>query len=122
MAEPLARLHQAKAGADAELSSFNSVVLRALKETEQALATYTAELDHHVALAQAQERARQAFDLGGGEFAAGAISDLDVLTTEQTLIAADDAVATSETAIVQDQIAVFKALGGGWEQSSKARR
>jgi outer membrane protein TolC len=40
MAEPLARLHQATAGADAaELSSFNSVVLRALKEAKQALAT-----------------------------------------------------------------------------------
>jgi NodT family efflux transporter outer membrane factor (OMF) lipoprotein len=119
MAEPLAKLHQAKAGADAALSGFNSVVLQALKETEQALATYTAELDHHVALVRAQDMARQAFDLGRGEFNAGAISDLDLLTTEQTLIAADAAVAASDAAMVQDQIAVFKALGGGWQQQQQ---
>jgi NodT family efflux transporter outer membrane factor (OMF) lipoprotein len=115
MAEPLARLHQAKAGGDAALAQFQSTVLRALKEAEQALAVYTAELDHHVALARAQENARKAFDLGRGEFGAGAISDLDLLTTEQTLIAADAALATSDALIVQDQIAVFKALGGGWQ-------
>jgi NodT family efflux transporter outer membrane factor (OMF) lipoprotein len=115
MAAPLARLRQANAGADAELSSFNSVVLKALKETEQALAAYTAELDHHAALALARDKARQAFDLGRGDFNAGSISDLDLLTTEQTLIAADANVAASDAAIVQDQIALFKALGGGWQ-------
>ena len=42
------------------------------------------------------------------------LSNLDLLTTEQSLVAADAAVATSDAALIQDQIAVFKALGGGW--------
>ena len=116
MTGPLARLAQAKAGAAAALSNFNSVVLQALKETEQALATYTAELDHHAALAAAQSEARQAFGLAQDEFNAGQISNLDLLTSEQTTINADAAVASSDAALVQDQIAVFKALGGGWQQ------
>jgi outer membrane protein TolC len=32
------------------------------------------------------------------------------------LVALDAAVAASDTTLIQDQIAVFKALGGGWQQ------
>jgi NodT family efflux transporter outer membrane factor (OMF) lipoprotein len=116
MAGPLARLAQANAVASASLSNFNSVVLQALKETEQALALYHAELDHRAALATAQSEAERAFGLARDEFNAGTISNLDLLTSEQTLVDADAAVAASDAALVQDQIAVFKALGGGWQQ------
>jgi len=117
MTGPLARLAQAKAGAAASLANFNSVVLQALKETEQALSIYRAELDHHAALATARSEAQQEFGLAKDEFAAGEISNLDLLTAEQTLIAADDAIALSDAALLQDQISVFKALGGGWQDS-----
>ena len=115
MAGPRARIHQAKAGADAALSSFDGSVLTALKETEQALSIYSAELDHRAALAEAQGDAQKAFDIAHGQFVAGSLSTLDLLTTEQSLVAADAAVAASDAALAQDQIAVFKALGGGWK-------
>lgn len=115
MAGPLARLAQAHANEAAAISNFNSVVLQALKETEQALAVYGAELNHHAALAAAQAEAQQEFTLAQNEFSAGGISDLDLLTAEQTLISADATLAGSDVALVQDQIAVFKALGGGWQ-------
>jgi NodT family efflux transporter outer membrane factor (OMF) lipoprotein len=113
-AGPRARVMQAKAGAAAALSSFDSVVLTALKETAQALSTYAAEADHRAALIGAQAKARRAFELAHGQFVAGAVSNLDLLSSEQVLVAADAAVAVSDLAMVQDQIAVFKALGGGW--------
>jgi NodT family efflux transporter outer membrane factor (OMF) lipoprotein len=109
-----ARIHLARAGADAALAAFDSTVLQALKETEQALATYGAELDHRQALAESQAHAQAALDMAGGQFQAGSASALDLLTSEQALIAADAAVAASDGALAQDQIAVFKALGGGW--------
>ena len=112
---PRARIRQARAGAEGALDSFDSAVLQALKETEQALSAYGAELDHRRALAEAQARAHEAFDLAQGQLAAGSIATLDLLTAEQTLIAADAAVAASDTALVQDQIGLFKALGGGWK-------
>jgi NodT family efflux transporter outer membrane factor (OMF) lipoprotein len=111
---PRARVRQAKANADAALASFDAAVLQALKETEQSLSTYGAELDRRQALADAQTSAQQAFDLAHDQFVAGALTNLELLTTEQSLIAIDAAVAVSDTALVQDQIAVFKALGGGW--------
>ena len=91
------------------------MVLRALTETEQALATYKSELGQHAALAQADAEATQAFSQAEDQMAAGAISALDLLTSEQTLISADAALAASDTTLVQDQIGLFKALGGGWK-------
>ena len=116
---PRARIRQAKAGADAALAGFDSTVLQALRETEQALAAYSAELDRRQDLAEAQDRARRAFDLAQGQYLAGALSQLELLTTEQSLVAADSAVAASDAALSQDQIAVFKALGGGWRTAAR---
>ena len=113
-AGPRARVRQAKAGAEAALARFDSSVLQALKETEQALAAYRSEIEHRAALGEADDKARQAFGLARDQLAAGSVSPLDVLVAEQTLIAADAAVAASDGALAQDQIALFKALGGGW--------
>ena len=115
MQGPLARLAQANAQKAAAVSSFDSVVLQALKETEQTLTIYDAELGHHAALAAAQTQAQQAFAQAQDQYDAGMISALDLLTSEQTLVNADAAVASSDSALLQDQIAVFKALGGGWQ-------
>jgi outer membrane protein, multidrug efflux system len=121
-AGPRARVRQAKAAAVAALANFDAVVLQALKETEQALALYRAELDHRQALSEAQDRAQKAFDIAHAQFIAGAVSDLDLLTSEQQLISTDAAVAASDAALVQDQIAVFKALGGGWRNRETAAK
>jgi len=115
MAAPRARVRQAKAEQAASLASFDGVVLTALKETEQALALYSAALDNRQALGDARSRIHEAFNIARDEFAAGSLSTLDLLTTEQSLVALDAAVASSDAALVQDQIAVFKALGGGWQ-------
>jgi NodT family efflux transporter outer membrane factor (OMF) lipoprotein len=119
MAVPRARVRQAKAARAAVLASFDSVVLTALKETEQALALYSAALDNRQALGDAQERIHEAFRIAHDQFHAGSSSNLDLLTTEQSLVALDAAVASSDAELVRDQIAVFKALGGGWQRKNQ---
>jgi outer membrane protein TolC len=109
-----ARIHQARAGEQAAVAAFDGVVLQALKETDQSLAIYGAELARRQDVLVARDRARQAFDMANDQFLAGATSTLDVLTAEVSLVSAEAAVATSDGALVQDQIGVFKALGGGW--------
>lgn len=118
LAGPLAKLAQTRAGARRALAQYDATVLTALKETAQALAAYRAELDHHAALAAAASEAGQALGMAQDQFTAGGISHLDLLTTEQTKVAADQAVAGSDAALIQDQIVLFKALGGGWERSA----
>ena len=61
-----------------------------------------------------------AYGMAHDQFLAGSLSALELLTTEQSLVAIDAAVAASDATLVQDQIAVFKALGGGWRSDSQA--
>jgi NodT family efflux transporter outer membrane factor (OMF) lipoprotein len=122
MAAPRARVRQAKAQQTGALASFDAAVLTALKETEQALVLYSAALDNRQALGEAQDKVHTAFTIAHDQFLAGALSSLDLLTTEQALVAVDGAVASSDSVLVQDQIAVFKALGGGWQNESQPAR
>ena len=118
MAAPRARVRQAKAGQAAALAAFDGVVLNALKEAEQALATYHAAIDNRQALGEAQARIHSAFGIAHDQLGAGALSSLDLLTTEQLLVTIDSSVASSDAALILDQIAVFKALGGGLRPES----
>ena len=115
-AGPRARIRQAKAFQAAALAAFDEVVLTALKETEQALSTYSVELEHRRALIDAQERIHRSFEIARDGYAAGSTSYLDVLTTEQALVATDAEVASSDAELIQRQIDLFKALGGGWRE------
>jgi len=117
-AGPRARVRQAKASQGAALAQFDSVVLTALKETEQALAEYSAALERRQALADAQGHIHRSFDIAHEEYVAGSVSNLDLLTTEQSLVILDAAVASSDASLIQLQIDVFKALGGGWHNES----
>jgi NodT family efflux transporter outer membrane factor (OMF) lipoprotein len=110
-----ARVHEAGAQASGALASFDGVVLQALGDTEKALSAYGAELDHHTALADAKKNADEALRLADVQFRSGAASFLDLITAEQTAVAADQALAQSDQTISADQVAVFQALGGGWE-------
>jgi len=113
----VARAHvkESSAQASASLASFDSVVVQALKETEQALTTYAAELQHNAATRAARDDADKSFSLAKTLYQAGASSFLDLLTAEQTEVSAEQALAKSDQQLAADQIAVFQALGGGWE-------
>jgi NodT family efflux transporter outer membrane factor (OMF) lipoprotein len=115
----LAQIREAKAVASGALASFDSTVVQALKESEQALTTYAAELQRHTALAAARDHAHQAFVLAKIQYEAGTASYLDLLTAETTLVSADQALAASDQLIATDQVAVFQALGGGWEDAPR---
>ncbi|SDR48842.1 efflux transporter, outer membrane factor (OMF) lipoprotein, NodT family [Paraburkholderia fungorum] len=116
MAVSRAKLSQARADSAAELASFDSRVLNALKETEQALTLYGAEWDRHRALQQARAQHARAFELAELNYKAGALDFLDVLDAERGLVTTDAALAASTEVLASDQVAVFKALGGGWQR------
>jgi NodT family efflux transporter outer membrane factor (OMF) lipoprotein len=115
----VARAHvkEASAQAASALASFDGVVLTALRDTDTALATYGAELDHHRSLLAAQKDAADALRLADIQFKVGAASFIDLLNAESTVVSADQAVAVSDQTLSADQVAVFQALGGGWEDA-----
>jgi NodT family efflux transporter outer membrane factor (OMF) lipoprotein len=112
-----ARVRETTAQTQAAIASFNSTVLTALRDTEQSLATYAAELSRHAALVAAQRHAGEAFGLAQTEYRAGGISFLDLLSAESAEVSADQQLAASDQSLAADQVAVFQALGGGWEQA-----
>jgi NodT family efflux transporter outer membrane factor (OMF) lipoprotein len=110
-----ARIAAADARTEAALATFDQTVLLALQETETALTNYANELDRRADLTEARDQAAQAARLARLRFEAGADSFLTVLDAERTQAQADAALAQSEALVTTYQIAVFKALAGGWE-------
>ncbi len=114
-----ARVRQSEASADAALARFDQTMLAALRDTETALTTYANELDRRSALRIARDRASDAQRLSQLRFDQGADSFLSLLDAQRTLASAEAALAQSDALVTTSQIAVFQALGGGWEVSDR---
>jgi outer membrane protein TolC len=113
-----AQIQAAGARSDAALATFDQTVLTALQETETALSNYANELDRRAALTEARDQAARAATLSRQRFNAGADSFLVVLDAERTQAAADAALAQSDALVTTYQIALFRALAGGWQAES----
>ena len=116
MAVARAQLAAAEAGADAALARFDQSVLVALQEVETALSNYASELRRRQILADARDQSAAAVGYARTRFEAGADSFLTVLDADRTLADAEAALAASDAQITAYQIALFKALGGGWSE------
>lgn len=110
-----ARIAQAEAATRFAAASFEGTVLTALREVETALDAYARELERHAALTAARDQhatvAKQARLL----YVSGKTGQLEALDAERALATSEAALATSAAQLADDQIAVFMALGGGWE-------
>ena len=111
-----ARIRVAKAGADVALAQFDGVVLNALRETQSRLAAYAGDLGQMDALHDAQRSAQQTAEQTHRLYALGRESFLSDLDATRTLTNVNAQVAAVEGKVAQDQINVFLALGGGWQQ------
>jgi NodT family efflux transporter outer membrane factor (OMF) lipoprotein len=112
-----ARIAQAKAGTAGALAHFDGVVLGALRETESALTVYARELDRNAALTAARDQSALASSQADKLYRYGRADFLTKLDADRTLASADSAVAASSAQLAQDQVALFLALGGGWESA-----
>lgn len=110
-----ARIEQASAGSDAALATFDQTVLVALQETETALTNYANELDRRTALRDARDEAARAVRLTQLRFDAGADSLFNLIDAQRTLASTEAQLANSDALVTTYQIALFKALAGGWE-------
>ncbi|HKR89358.1 MAG TPA: TolC family protein [Phenylobacterium sp.] len=112
-----ARIRQADAAADASLAKFDGVVLNALRETETALSAYAQDLQRNADLRAARDEAAVAEGQAQRLYRAGRSPYLTGLDATRTLAQADAALAASNSQVAADQVKLFLALGGGWEQA-----
>jgi outer membrane protein TolC len=86
-----------------------------LHEVDNALAAYASDQKRRDQLAQEVEAARRALDLARARYTAGVSTFLDVLTAQQVLLLAQQQLSDSTATVSTDLVALYKALGGGWE-------
>jgi NodT family efflux transporter outer membrane factor (OMF) lipoprotein len=98
--------------------AYQSGVLNALRDVEDALVAYNNEQDHRAQLTQAVESARDSVDISRDLYKQGLTDFLQVLDAQRQLLSAQDELAQSNQAIATNLVALYKALGGGWEQDA----
>lgn len=90
-------------------------VLAALHEVENALIAYSTEQSRRASLEVAVAQNRDALTLSRARYTSGITNFLDVLDAERNLQQTELALADSTAAVSIDLVALYKALGGGWE-------
>lgn len=105
--------------ADARLQqaviAYRATVLSALEETEDALVGYAQEQTRRERLESAVTSNKESVRLSSELYRAGLTDFLSVLDGERELYANEDLLAQSRTAQTVNLIALYKALGGGWQ-------
>jgi multidrug efflux system outer membrane protein len=104
------------------LLTYEKSVLTALKDVETALVAYAKEQEHRRALAEAVTNNRKAVDLAMKLYIAGKTDFLNVLTAQLNLYTSENALVQSTGTVDTNLIALYKALGGGWEKDSVSLR
>lgn len=113
--EPVrARIDAAGADAAQSLAAFDGTILTALQETETALSGYASGLAQRRALATARAAALRAATIVRAQNREGVVDSLQTLDAERTLAEAEAALADQDALVSRSQIALFRALGGGW--------
>jgi NodT family efflux transporter outer membrane factor (OMF) lipoprotein len=98
------------------LAAYEKTVLTALKDVETALVAYAKEQERLKSLAEAVVSNRQAVDLAMKLYVAGKTDFLNVLEAQRSLYLNEDALVQSTRAQATNLVALYKALGGGWEK------
>jgi multidrug efflux system outer membrane protein len=97
---------------------YERTVLSALHEVENALAAYKTDQERGVSLASAVDQSRDALNLARERYSSGVANFIDVLDAERNLQQNELSLAANTTAISTDLVAIYRALGGGWEAST----
>ncbi|HOD84328.1 MAG: putative efflux pump outer membrane protein TtgC precursor [Planctomycetes bacterium ADurb.Bin126] len=113
----LSNIEVQKALEEQSILAYRQTVLTAIQEVENALVASVKEQEHRKALTDAVAANRRAVELAGQLYAQGNTDFLNVLSAQQGLLNSEDALAQSTAAISTDLIALYKALGGGWEET-----
>jgi NodT family efflux transporter outer membrane factor (OMF) lipoprotein len=98
------------------LRQYQKAVLVAVEEVENALSAHVRNQHRKTELRASVAASRRALDLATERYTGGLESFLSVLDAQRSLYATEDLLIQSESNIAVDVIAVYKALGGGWEQ------
>ncbi|MDJ0034372.1 efflux transporter outer membrane subunit [Pantoea allii] len=106
----LARAQQANAALN-----YRQTVLTALQDVENALVSYRADQQRVTALDETTGALQRTFDLASDSYRQGLSTFLEVLDAQRQLAQAQEQATQARMQSGLDLVALYKALGGGWE-------
>ncbi|MDR6712909.1 multidrug efflux system outer membrane protein [Pseudomonas hunanensis] len=115
-----ARLRGAKADAEGALASYEQQVLLALEESSNAFSDYGKRQQRLLALMRQSDASRKAAELASVRYREGTVDYLVLLDAERERLSAEDAQAQGEVELYRGIVAIYKALGGGWQPETVA--
>jgi outer membrane protein, multidrug efflux system len=90
-------------------------VLISFEEVENALVAYAKEQVRHQSLEDAVRSSKESLHLANQLYVDGLSNFINILDAERLHYQAEDALVQSDKVVTQNLIALYKALGGGWE-------
>ena len=97
------------------LRQYEKSVLTAFEDVENALVNYGNEQTRYRSLLEAAAANRRALQMANDLYIQGLVPFLNVLDAQRTLYATESDLAQSEANMASNLVALYKALGGGWE-------
>jgi multidrug efflux system outer membrane protein len=98
------------------LSAYHKTVISAFSNVEDALIAAQQTKEQQIRQQEAVNRARRAFEFAQTQMSAGIVNILTVLNTENALFSAQDELVQIQFLHLQSMVALYTALGGGWQQ------
>ncbi len=100
------------------LVQYESVILSALKEVENALRAYVETQERRKSLSVATLAAQKAAELAQQKYHAGLTDFTSVLDAQRSLLSLQEQLTISNGNVSANLVRVYKALGGGWTSPS----
>src|SRR4029077_15052521 len=104
------------------LAAYKAVVLQAFQDVEDALVGCSHEQATRAQLEDAVRANQRAAELARNLYAQGLTDFLTVLVAEQSVFTSQDTLAQTERDVALELIALYKAVGGGWEATAREER
>jgi outer membrane protein, multidrug efflux system len=97
--------------------SYRGTVLNALREVEDALVAYRTDRASRDLLQDTLNSAQSTWSLAQSQYEHGLTSFIQVLDAERTVLSDRQALVQADVQIVNDIVTLYRALGGGWENT-----
>src|SRR5215831_8285573 len=110
-----ANIRVANAQEEEALAVYEKAILTSLQDVENALVAYAQEQVRYLILKDEVDADRRAVELANELYTKGLAGFLNVLDAQRSLYQAQDQLVQSQTSVSQNLVALYKALGGGWE-------
>jgi outer membrane protein TolC len=111
----LANIDRSKVIVAEAAAAYEATVLGSLRDVEDALSSYSSDQARRTTLSTLVDQDQEALRIARNQMNNGLVAVLDVLEVQRNLYAAQDALAQADQAVSSDLVAIYKALGGGWE-------